>query len=249
MPPRLATGIALFALLAFPACANGVSTSAEYELQSPIDLTGCATVGGPALEFAYGGAEPSVEVANGFIAARYEPGNALTLGGREYMLREVHAHAASEHRIDGELFAAELHMVHQDEDGGLLVVGVLYDLGEPDPIIQGLLDAGAGGSVAALDSGLLNPRVSAPDSSTGSGSTGSGGAPNSRCSCCASAYYRYRGSRTTPPFDGPVEWIVLWEQGTVSHEQVEALMAVNGGEPNNREIQPRGEREITLVAP
>ena len=198
-----------------------------YELQSPIDITAYEPADGPAPQFAYPGGEPSVNVANGFIAASYQPGNALTLDGRTYALQSIHAHAPSEHRVDGELFAAELHVVHQGADGGLLVVGVLYELGAPDPVIQGLIDAGAGGSgggpVSALDAALLTP--------------------------ASSAHYRYRGSLTTPPFDGPVEWIVMRGRGTVSQEQVAAIQAVNGGEPNNREIQPRAARPITLVAP
>ena len=198
-----------------------------YELQSPIDIAAYEPADGPAPQFAYPGGEPSVKVANGFVAASYEPGNALTLDGRTYALQSIHAHAASEHRVDGELFAAELHVVHQGADGALLVVGVLYELGAPDPVIQGLIDAGAGGSgggpASALNAVLLTP--------------------------ASSAHYRYRGSLTTPPFDGPVEWIVMRERGAVSQEQVAAIQAVNGGEPNNREIQPRAARPITLVAP
>ena len=197
-----------------------------YELQSPIDLVDCEPAAGPAPEFVYGGGEPSIEVANGFVTAAYEPGNALTLDGRTYALQSMHAHAASEHRVDGELFAAELHIVHQSADGALLVVGVLYELGAPDPVIQGLLDAGAGGSgggpVSALDAATLPP--------------------------ASSAHYRYRGSKTTHPFDGPVEWVVMRERRTVSQEQVAALQAVNGGEPNNREIQPRDGRRVLIVA-
>lgn len=193
-----------------------------YELQSPIDLADCEPANGPAPEFAYPGGEPSIEVANGFVAAAYEPGNALTLDGRTYALQSMHAHAASEHRVDGELFAAELHIVHQSADGALLVVGVLYELGAPDPVIQGLLDAGAGGPASALDAATLPP--------------------------ASFAHYRYRGSKTTPPFDGPVEWVVMRDRGTVSQEQVDALHAVNGGAPNNREIQPRDGRRVLIVA-
>ena len=227
--PRLPAAIALLALLALPACVGGAppeTDSMAYELQSPIDVAGYERADGPAPEFAYGGGEPSIEVANGFITAVYAPGNVLSLGGREYTLQSMHAHAASEHRIDGELFAAELHMVHHDEDGGLLVVGVLYELGAPNPVVQGLLDAGAGGSgggpVSGLDAALLPPG--------------------------ASGHYRYRGSKTTPPFNGPVEWLVMRQRQTVSQEQADAIRAVNGGEPNNREIQPRDGRELLLIA-
>ena len=94
-----------------------------------------------------------------------------------------------------------------------------------DPVIQGLIDAGGGGSgggpVSALNAALLTPS--------------------------SSAHYHYRGSLTTPPFDGPVECLVMRERGTVSQEQVAAIQAINGGEPNNREIQPREGRSVLIV--
>ena len=38
----------------------------------------------------------------------------------------------------------------------------------------------------------------------------------------------------------------MQDAGTVSREQVDALMALSGG-PNNRPVQPLGERRIVLV--
>ena len=56
-------------------------------------------------------------------------------------LKSAHLHSPSEHLVDGESFAAELHMVHADSDGRLAVVGILFTLGEPSPVAQSILDA------------------------------------------------------------------------------------------------------------
>ena len=48
-------------------------------------------------------------------------------------------------------FAAELHLVHVEADGHLVVVALLFRLGEPSPVVQAILDAApaAGDAVSA----------------------------------------------------------------------------------------------------
>jgi carbonic anhydrase len=58
-------------------------------------------------------------------------GSAVEYRGRRYELKAFHFHAPSEHTIDGEFAAAEIHFEHQDSDGNALVVGVLADEGDP----------------------------------------------------------------------------------------------------------------------
>ena len=101
--------------------------------------------------------------------------------------------------------------------------GVLYRLGAPSPVLQAMIDAVSGGGEAS-----------------GFPLTAADFAPRS------SGFYTYAGSKTTPPYQEPVEWVVMQDAGTVSREQVDALMALSGG-PNNRPVQPLGERGIVLV--
>jgi len=51
--------------------------------------------------------------------------------GRKYKLLQSHYHAPSDHSFDGHLADAELHLVHQAENGQLAVIGVLLN-GQPD---------------------------------------------------------------------------------------------------------------------
>ena len=195
-------------------CAGGIQ-------QSPIDITGYEPAVGPVLSFSYAGEASRVASARGPIAVEFASGSSLTLGGRRYELLSAHAHAPAEHRVDGEEFAAELHVVHEDASGDALVVGVLFRLGDASPILQAMLDAAPGGA-AALPPGAaaFMPR--------------------------SNVFYNYTGSKTTPPCQEPVTWVVMRDAGTVSAEQVSALQSFSGG-PNNRPLQPLRGRRIMLV--
>ena len=144
------------------------------------------------------------------------------LGGGEFKLKSAHFHSPSEHMVDGESFAAELHMVHADSDGRLAVVGLLFTLGEPSPVAQSILDD------APPPDETANASIPLTDS-----------LPTNL------SHYRYDGSKTTPPCDEPVDWYVLRQPMTVSQEQVEALLSLSGG-PNNRPVQPTGDRVIRI---
>ena len=124
--------------------------------------------------------------------------------------------------MDGESFAAELHMVHADSNGRLAVVGLLFTLGEPSPVAQSILDA------APPADGTANASIPL-----------TGSLPTDL------SYYRYDGSKTTPPCDEPVDWHVLRQHVTISQEQVDGLLSLNGG-PNNRPVQLVGDRVITI---
>ena len=97
-----------------------------------------------------------------------------------------------------------------------------FDLGGPSPVVQAILDAApaAGSTVSAaitLDAVGYVP-----------GELG---------------YYRYEGSKTTPPCHEPVDWYVMREPKSISQEQVDKLLELSGG-PNNRPVQPTGSRVI-----
>lgn len=201
-------------------CAAGLN-------QSPIDLTGYTTdPAAPPLAFAYSGNAQAVR-HNGRIAdVLYAPGNRIAIGERTYELKAMHLHAPAEHQVDRELFAAEMHLVHRNAAGDFAVVGQLFRLGgEPDPVVQALLDAypepGQGReSGFDLDAAAFMP-------------TDLG-------------YYRYSGSLTTPPCTEPVDWIVLREVRAIAQEQVNRIAVLHHGF-NHRPIQPRNGRAIVYT--
>ena len=207
------------------------SLSEEYRTcalgaeQSPIDITEYTFSYGPLVEFHYSGVAIAARNNGHTVYLDYGPGNTIDVGGQRYELQGLHYHSPGEHQLDGEAFAAELHLVHQDTGGNLAVIGLLYRLGEANPLIQHILDA-------------------APD---GIGSVDlADGPPAADYIPSIANYYGYDGSLTTPPCTEGVRWFVMQAVGTVSQQQVERLQELTHG-PNNRPVQPIGCRRIIAV--
>ena len=207
---------------------NWTSLSEEYGLcaegkqQSPVDIKGYQEVDDKPILFSYSSDVTTVRNDGYFVHVEFVPGNTLTLGQSSYDLKSAHIHSPSEHRIDGVSFAAEMHLVHADADDGLIVVGLLFRLGEPSPIVQAVLDAASAPDNAVRDGIAINASVLVPDQL---------------------GYYRYDGSKTIPPCYEPVGWYVMRESTDISQEQVDKLLRLSGG-PNNRPVQPVGSRMI-----
>ncbi len=211
--------------------ANWASLSEDYckcgegVQQSPINLVDYCWEDGPRLEFNYGGVVVSVTNTGRQVSFTFEEGNGLRIGQETYGLQSAHFHAPSEHLVDGESFAAELHLVHGDNDGNLAVIGVMLAPGSQNRVVQTLLEAApnVGEEVTeglSIDANLLAPTPG--------------------------PYFHYVGSKTTPPCDEPVDWYVLREPLPIGQSQVDALWKLHGG-PNSRPIQPRQGREIRLI--
>ena len=197
---------------------------AEGTQQSPIDIAGYEQGDAEPISLEYSGHATSITNDGRFLRVDYLSGNTFGVGPRSYQLKSAHFHAPSENRIDGVSYAAELHLVHENARGEPAVVGVLFTLGAASPVVQAVLDAAPPAGDTLFDVTKPNAGEYVPDDLS---------------------HYRYDGSRTTPPCDEPVEWFVMREQWTVSQEQVDALLELSGG-PNNRPVQPIGDRVITL---
>jgi carbonic anhydrase len=126
----------------------------------------------------------------------------MTVDGKTYRLVQFHLHTHSEHLIEGEAAALELHLVHQDNDGNLAVVGVMLENG-------------------AINNDLQTVFASMPlqeGTNTANGTiNASNFLPANR------SYYTYEGSLTTPPCSEGVKWFVLKNPITASQAQIEAF--------------------------
>ena len=199
---------------------------AEGTEQSPVNITGYTRNTTGPIVFSYGGTATAARNNGHTVYLDYGPGNHIEVGGHRYELQGVHYHSPAEHLLDGESFAAELHLVHQDGGGNLAVVGLLFRVGEPSAIVQELVAAAPDVGVAVdLDHGPA----------------AAGLVPGSL------GYYGYDGSLTTPPCTEGVRWMVMRSVGTVSQDQADGLQELIGG-PNNRPAQPIGGRQIFEVS-
>ncbi len=144
-------------------------------------------------------------------------------------LLQFHWHAPGEHRLGGEGYPIELHLVHQRPGATgveeLLVVGVWMEIGEPPAELEkifGLLpDFGATGPIGGpIDGFDLNTLL-----------------PGDLAS------FRYPGSLTTPSATGQtifpetVDWVVLKEALAISDRQLQAFRALFP-DGNCRGVQP-----------
>ena len=152
----------------------------------------------------------------------YAEGNSVDIDGRRYELKGIQYRAPGEHLLDGQDFAAELHMVHGDSNGDLAVVGLLFRIGKASPLIQNLLDVAPGVGRSASLSGGPSAAEYVPGRLD---------------------FYAYDGSLTTPPYTEGVRRVVMQHIDTISEGQVRELQKPSGG-PNNRPVQSLRERKI-----
>jgi carbonic anhydrase len=160
------------------------------------------------------------------MVLRFDAGSALELDGHRYELIQVHAHAPSEHTIDGRRFPAEMHLVHQHASGQLAVLAVLLDEGAENPDLRPLLPPFPDGDREEPLPAAIPPMTLLPVSL---------------------ATYRYEGSLTTPPCTEGVRWLVLSTPLPASPAQLTSLAEALGG--NSRPVQPRAGREVYFDAP
>lgn len=191
--------------------------------QSPIDITSTIEADMKPVQFSYkaGGGEV---VNNGHaIQVNYEAGSSIVIDGIQFDLKQFHFHSPSENKINGKSFPLEVHLVHADKDGNLAVIGVMFDEGQANPVVDAAwsrMPKSEGGKSA------LPAKVSA-----------TGLLPSD------TDYYRYNGSLTTPPCSEGVRWIVMKKPMTVSKAQIDAFRTTMGF-ANNRPVQPVNARPV-----
>jgi carbonic anhydrase len=197
----------------FETCAVGTD-------QSPIDLP--ATVPAPSTSIQLSAEEAEGDVFDTGHALEFEAdgeGETLTFDGDEYSLQQMHAHVPSEHTVNGQPAAAELHLVNADADGKLLVLGILVAEGAASDALAPFLEAAT--HVADEEDVTLDISAVLPVSLEN---------------------YEYSGSLTTPPCTEDVQWVVMGTPVTMSAEQIDTLEGAHSH--NARPTQSIGERAV-----
>jgi carbonic anhydrase len=193
--------------------------------QSPLDIVGATEAEIPELKPSWltGGGKI---VNNGHtIQLNVPPGSTLTAGGDVYDLVQFHFHAPSEHLVGGRHFPMEVHFVHRKQgNGGLGVVGVFFDAGEPNAAFAAIAGAFPPGH---------EEEAEAPE-----GADPNGLLPQSL------KYWKYEGSLTTPPCSEVVDWMVLTDPIKVAQADVDKFTAFFP--MNARPAQPANRRFILV---
>jgi carbonic anhydrase len=182
---------------AYAACKAGTS-------QSPLDIKESAPAELAPIKFDYK-LSPLRIVNTGYtVQVNYEPGSSITVNGSVYDLVQFHFHHPSETAIDGQKADLELHLVHRNAEGRLVVVAVLLKSGSenyPLHVLWSYLPNDVG-----KEAEHKKVQLNAADF-----------LPNDR------NYYKFSGSLTIPPCTEGVEWYVMQKPVEISPVQIAAF--------------------------
>ncbi len=189
----------------------------EGQSQSPVDIN--TTVSGSLASPQLGYHSSEGKVLDNGHAIEWVPQDKMILeiDQNVYTLRQIHFHSPSEHQLNGVAFPAEAHLVHQDKEGKLLVVGVFLQTGDANAFVDNMLV----GLDTSESTAKLHPMALLP---------------------AHKKIFRYSGSLTTPPCSEGVKWVVMQDVMTLSAEQLATLTDKYKG--NARPIQDHNARLI-----
>ena len=125
----------------------------------------------------------------------------MSLGGKKYELKQFHFHRPSEEKINGKGYEMSLHLVHADQTGKLVVVAVLLEKGNDNPLVHELWNN--------------LPKVKNKEEVNNMSIDATGFLPTDR------GYYTFTGSLTTPPCTEEVTWCVLKHPISVTAGEIE----------------------------
>ncbi|XP_010271743.1 PREDICTED: alpha carbonic anhydrase 1, chloroplastic-like [Nelumbo nucifera] len=215
------------------------STCSAGKQQSPVNIANDDVVSNSklgSLDMDYNSANATL-INNGFnIGMLFGNDIGELIADEEiYYLKQMHWHTPSEHTINGIRYPVELHLVHVADDGKVLMVAILYQYGNPDPLIEEIksyLDQ------LAKEKCSADEEIHIPVESVKS----------NNIERDTSKYYRYIGSLTIPPCTEDVTWYILGKVVEISKGQIDAMKALMDSEYKNnaRPIQPLNGRKIEL---
>lgn len=157
-----------------------------------------------------------------------DTGSAIYFEGVLYELQQFHFHTLTEHAVEGERGAMELHAVFREPgDGDYLVIGMLFEVGKKsNAFIQQLIDAGLPEKNG--DTTVTEDEINLADALTSTKS-----------------YYTYPGSLTTPPCSENVTWVVLKKHAKFTEEQFQAFRHILGND--FRPLQKLNDRMVRVT--
>jgi len=159
-----------------------------------------------------------------------ESNSMVVFDGQSYQFLQTHFHDPSEHHIDGISYPMEMHLVHKNSEGKLLVIGVLA--------VEGLENEELARAGAWVEKQVGHRMLQSGEEVAGAYQFDLMKVlPKDR-----DHFYAYGGSLTTPPCTEGVQWVVFKEPIEFSKEQIDRFMGAYG--PIARPIQPLHDREI-----
>ncbi|NPA68810.1 MAG: carbonic anhydrase family protein [Chlorobi bacterium] len=163
-------------------------------------------------------------INNGHTVQFNTSGNqTVTLNGKEYKLLQFHYHTLSEHTVNGQHYAGEIHFVHKNSDSDFAVLGVMIEEGEENTFFDKFEDKFPLKEGEYKSDDTFDVMSLLPDNKS---------------------YYYYSGSLTTPPCSEVVNWYMFVKPVTASEKQIKKLSEILND--NYRPVQKLNGRKIKL---
>ena len=129
-------------LQGYELCGNGAN-------QSPITISYTKNVIMPPLEFAYNTTKYELKTSDKSFVINLKKAGKITADGIDYSLQRIEFHSPSEHIIGEKYYPLEIHLLHKNANGGILIVAVFAGFGE--------------GNAALAHNKLINPIINPSD--------------------------------------------------------------------------------------
>jgi len=224
----------------FPDCGGARQSPIDINTQKAGDVTGTGAMLSELVRYSQVGPFAFLKTVNNGHAVQVKGDfGVLMLPDGDYEAKQLHFHFPSEHTLDGENAAGEMHIVHQriDAEGteGLAVISILLQVGvsagQPELSFFDSIGFGKDALPSSGDS-LELPANLQVDLGTAFAQQ------------LAHPYYHYRGSLTTPPCSETVHWYVLETPATVTQGMVDEFKSLFPDPMNNRPVQKLNGRKV-----
>lgn len=198
----------------FPSCAKG-------KTQAPLNIAGPMAKTRYLLAPDYKPGELTLLNNGHTVQVSGTPGSKLRVDSKPYDLVQFHFHRPSEEQFDGKAFPMNIHFVHKNDAGEIVVIGVMVKEGNENPGIRTLWTHAPAkeGPPVSPEGVKFNPGNLLPRERD---------------------YYTYQGSLTTPPCTEPIRFFILKTPINMSREQIAQFPFKH----NARPIQPLNGRVI-----
>jgi carbonic anhydrase len=200
--------------------------------QSPVNIVGAVAARMDSVSIHYPRVGAVMVNTGSYIRVNVDatPSNHLRIDGVALRLEEFHFHWPGEHKVDGDSFPVEIHMVHKSAVGGYAVaLGTWVRIGAYNPAWATLLNHLPRRGAPAYRTFVDIPHLFA------------------LTSVSKEQVYRYCGSLTTGQHEEGITWLMRNHPIEMSQAQVDQLKSVMG--PWSRATQPLNGRPIRYWIP
>lgn len=190
--------------------------------QSPINVTTPGEKKSHKIKFNYVSSHEVVENLGHTVELLYDKGSSVEFNDKTYQLVQFHFHTPSEHKIDGDAYPMEVHLVHRGGDSTYLVVSLLFQEATENTFLKSFIP-----DIPGKEGNTTETKKEIDLSNL---------FPKDR------RFYTYSGSLTTPPYTEGVRWVIFKQPITCSKEQVAIFKNIEGF--NARNLQPMNLRML-----